>query len=285
MSNYIVCPDCGEKIYSHGQNKPMNAGIYKYEICEKCGSKYTALPDDVNVMLRAYDLMNNCFRSIFVVLYVGLFIFSLLEAENKLLLLSLGLISAALLWLVIGVLSAVIREIRLSIFFKKAQNGYMVSLDGSRKVKYINYISETQVTPAYESGEDSVIYSNAGDKNNYKASKIMFFPFRNVRDIGIYDDRLTVLIPLSNVKASMSAEDVCDLQLYYTYKIYIDNIEIFLVLTDYKIENNNTSVYFKILNKGHIKKIMCGSSYDLLSLDGEQTGSFTITEIKNSLSS
>ncbi|MDE7293508.1 MAG: hypothetical protein K2N72_03695 [Oscillospiraceae bacterium] len=248
MNDFIVCPECGEKIYVKN-SKILATPFFGYITCPECKKSLT----DFQGFSKAYRIIWTVIIPAVMILSVFLMCRSGLAEWLPV------TVPCILTVLAVGVLAAyeIIRKRRI----KKARNGLLPFISGVCRGKFVSYAKETEITQKEIDGINAYII----EQDNFLAKAIS----KRRR----YDDpysKVVLLLPRTDMTVKLSGENASNLKWIKLYDIYrVNNEDIFLQLSNYSInENNDISLEFKRVNDTKDRS----GSFELFTLEGGYIG-------------
>lgn len=265
ISDEIICPCCGEKIYRNkAETKESFHGCYK--ICYKCEGRFSRLSPNIN----SGALIKKWSYNLFVVIYFILALMGLYYA-------TIGNESAAIIigMIIILLLGAPIILVGLWCVFGAVRGDF-----GDNR-KNLNESNNGFLPIFYSPGIISV-------QQPYRhVPSIVPFVREDQLDIGTREltdqDFLTyfaVLLPKPNIKASIShIADIDKIKLNDMYKIDLNGNNIYLILADYLVNDNDITLMLKCFDSTMINTIKDHGGIEIQTLDNEFVGKAQISPI------
>lgn len=236
MSKYIVCPNCGKLVIKDDCITTYKL-FYAYKTCCNCGRKFTKLNKGIKIFIYLYlfvllAIMITCLCIITVYKYD-----ELTQNETPVnIFMYLNFI-----FCMIGIINYSFSHVLSKKNIEHSDNGFLPIIEDKNQTKLISFVNEKTYT------------RNEIEKVGY---------------LSIVKENAIVLLPCHNIimKVSLNEEVLIDkLQLYFAYKIAINGFDKFIILTDYKVDNNNVILYFKKFDEYEVTNEI----YDLFTINNE----------------
>ncbi|MCM1524081.1 MAG: hypothetical protein NC120_06445 [Ruminococcus sp.] len=249
MSDYAVCPECGEKI-STQKAEISNTYFFGYIKCPRCRKNLTAFHGEPNAFLKvsfAAKLLWMLCAAVFTVIdlcaeYINAWHFK----EGVI----LCMITAFM------ILDIVFSHIHVYICkkrTKRARNGFLSFIYGVHRKKIITFAKETSISKCEIDGV-----------NKYHAEV-------KLKKNGNSFEKVVILLPRTDISVKMSAA-AKNLNFINLYDIYrVNNKDIFLQLSDYKIDEDIILDFKKVNSFGDNS-----NDFELFTLDGEFIGKASV---------
>ena len=206
MLDFIICPNCGEKI-NLKQCSTKSKLFFSYKICRCCGCNFTTISDkSIKTHIFAYF-------SILFILAVGDILIGVFSDQitNLLFLIMTSTV-------ILGMGLNFLYQVKFKKNLENPHNCFFIITVNNSRGRMLNYIFENEV-PA----------------NEY-----------NLKYTEINKNHINILLPCSDIRMlAVTKENLEKLKLYGAYKIIIDKMEYFFILSDLTIDNGNVSLYFK----------------------------------------
>lgn len=232
MIDYIICPNCGKKI-NPKQCETVDKLFFSYKICTNCGSNFTKA-DGINKIF-FHIIFHN---AVLIILGVGNL---LLDFANK-----------------------KVVHILFPIMFSAAAAGIVFNYIQLIKQKKELNNSSNAFLPIIEYKKIDKIFKHVYENELSEKEK-------ELRYLAINTENILYLRPCPNLYMLFKAQiSMSKLKNDYTYKILVSRSELFVILSDLRICDENVILCFKSFVKTSL--IQKENEYNLLTLNDEMIG-------------
>jgi len=237
MSEKIVCPNCGELV-NKDDCKTKFKLFYAYKICSNCGLKFTKLTKIIKLFVYSY-LFILLALMIMAMCIIIIYNYDKLTKESTpvdFLMCTIAILG--IVGIIMNILSYIISKKEI----EHSYNGFLPIIEDKRQAKLISFVNEKS-------------FSNE-ERNN-------------LGHLPIIKENAIILLPCPNIVMKICLNEnirLNKLLLYNIYKIIHNDISKFVILTDYKVDED-IILYLKKFDE---HEVTSKAVYDFVTLNNER---------------